>query len=174
MKVICGLGNPGGEYAETRHNAGFIFVDRWAEKNEFTDWKEQKGCLVSKKDGVLLVKPQGFMNKSGGPLAAVLNFYKVDLADLVVVYDDVDLPLGEVRFRKEGGAGTLNGMKSVFEQLGGGDFARLRLGVESRGESSPEQMDISAFVLSRFSDEEWEVFEKEVEEGLGVLEKELM
>jgi peptidyl-tRNA hydrolase, PTH1 family len=177
MKVICGLGNPGGEYQGTRHNAGFVFVDRWAEKYDFPDWKEKSGALISEKgsgdEKVILVKPQNFMNKSGGPLAAILNFYKVDLADLVVVYDDVDLPLGEVRYREEGGSGTHNGMKSVIAQLGGGDFPRLRLGVESRGESAPEQMDISDFVLSAFKEEEVEVFEKEVEEGIEVLDREL-
>ena len=177
MKVICGLGNPGGEYVGTRHNAGFVFLDEWAEKNGFPDWKEKSGALISEKgsgdEKVILVKPQNFMNKSGGPLAAILNFYKVDLADLVVVFDDVDLPLGEVRYRKEGGAGTHNGMKSVIAQLGGGDFPRLRLGVESRGESAPEQMDISDFVLSRFKKEEMEVFEKEVGEGIALLENSL-
>lgn len=177
MKVICGLGNPGAEYSGTRHNAGFVFVDEWAKKYDFPDWKEKNGALVSEKGGgadkMILVKPQNFMNKSGGPLAAILNFYKVPLEDLVVVYDDVDLPLGTVRFRVEGGPGTHNGMKSVVQQLGGGDFPRLRLGVESRGNTAPEQMNLADFVLSRFKDEEIELFDREIQEGIALLEKSL-
>ncbi len=162
MRIICGLGNPGPEYAETRHNAGFLFLDDWARKHDFPEFVLKGDALVSEKgqgaDKVLLVKPMTFMNRSGEPLSKIVNFYKVPLENLVVVYDDVDLPLGEVRFRVDGSAGTHNGMKSVIQQLGGQGFKRLRLGIESRGKTAPEQMDLSDFVLSRFSDEEWELF----------------
>ena len=160
MKIICGLGNPGAKYEGTRHNAGFVFLDKWAGKFDFPEFKEKWSAMVSEKDGVLLIKPLTFMNLSGKPLAKFVNFYKVPLEDAVVVYDDVDLPLGTVRFRKEGSGGTHNGMKSVIEELGSQDFPRLRLGVESRGESAPEQMDISDFVLSRFEEAEMEILYK--------------
>jgi len=177
MKIICGLGNPGKEYEGTRHNAGFMFLDAYARKHDFPEFREKDKAMVSEKgqgeDKVVLVKPATFMNRSGEPLAAIVNFYKVPLEQVCVVYDDVDLPLGTVRMRKEGGAGTHNGMKSVIEQLGSQGFARLRLGVESRGETAPEQMDISTFVLSRFAKEEEAVFEKEIDEALEVLEKPL-
>jgi peptidyl-tRNA hydrolase, PTH1 family len=177
MKIICGLGNPGPEYAETRHNAGFLFVDDWARKHDFPEWKEKKGALVTElgtgEDKMVLLKPQTFMNKSGEPLAQIVNFYKVPLEDVWLVYDDVDLALGSVRMRDSGGAGTHNGMKSVIQQLGSQDFPRLRLGVESRGTSAPEQMDLSDFVLSRFSDEEWDLFLGELAEAVSLLEKSL-
>lgn len=173
MKIICGLGNPGAKYEGTRHNAGFVFVDKWAEKYDFPEFKEKWDALVSEKDGVLLLKPLSFMNLSGKPLAKFVNFYKVPLEETFLVYDDVDLPLGTVRFREEGGPGTHNGMKSVIESLGGRDFPRLRLGVESRGEGAPEQMSINDFVLSRFDNAEVETFLKEIDEAMALLENSL-
>lgn len=169
MKLICGLGNPGKEYEGTRHNAGFLFVDAWAKKYDFPEFKEKWNALVSEKDGLLLLKPLTFMNKSGEVLSKFVNFYKLPLEEVVVVYDDVDLPLGTVRFRREGGPGTHNGMKSVIEQLGTESFPRLRLGIESRGQTAPEQMEITDFVLSRFSEEEMKVFEAETEDGINSL-----
>lgn len=177
MKIICGLGNPGAEYAETRHNAGFLFVDEWARKYDFPEFVVKGDALVSEKgqgeSKVLLVKPMTFMNLSGEALAKIVNFYKVPLENVVVVYDDVDLSLGEVRFRDSGSAGTHNGMKSVIQQLGSQEFPRLRLGVESRGKTAPAQMDLSDFVLSRFSDEEWEVFLGELAEAETLLKNSL-
>ena len=177
MKIICGLGNPGAKYSGTRHNAGFDFIDIYAEKHGCPEFSEKWGALVSETgnadEKILLLKPQSFMNLSGESLAKFVNFYKLDLTDLFVVYDDVDLKLGEVRFRTEGSAGTHNGMKSVIQCLGAQNFNRLRLGVESRGETSPAEMDISDFVLSKFSDEELTIFKAELSNAITILEKSL-
>jgi PTH1 family peptidyl-tRNA hydrolase len=177
MKIICGLGNPGSKYDGTRHNAGFDFIDEFARKNGFPEFSEKWDALISEKglgeEKMILIKPQTYMNKSGEPLAKFINFYKLPLSDLFVIYDDVDLALGKIRLKEEGSAGTHNGMKSVIQCLGAQNFNRLRLGVESRGVSSPAGMDISDFVLSRFSDEELTIFKTEIIEALSILEKSL-
>ena len=177
MKLICGLGNPGSKYDGTRHNAGFDFVDAFARRHDFPEFQEKWKALVSEKslngEKVTLMKPLTFMNLSGEAVAKFVNFYKLDKADMVVVYDDVDLPLGTLRYREEGSAGTHNGMKSIIQCLGGQDFPRLRLGVESRGDTAPEQMGLSDFVLAPFLQEEKATFEASIVEGMDLLEKSL-
>ena len=177
MKIICGLGNPGSKYVNTRHNAGFIFIDHFWKKHDFPKFINKWGALISEgihgNEKILLIKPQKFMNLSGETLSKFVNFYKVDLENVYMVYDDVDISLGKIRFREIGSGGTHNGMKSVIQCLGSSKFPRLRLGVESRGETMPEQMDISDFVLSSFKEEEWPLFETSLQEGMEVLEKAL-
>lgn len=177
MIILCGLGNPGKKYDGTRHNAGFAFIDEYAIRNDFPEFIEKDSVLMSEKgfgdDKVILIKPQTFMNASGVSLSKFVNFYKLPLENLVVIYDDVDLELGKVRFRAEGSAGTHNGMKSVVEQLGSNKFPRLRLGVESRGVYVAAEMDISAFVLASFSEEEIVLFKEEIDEAVDLLEKSL-
>lgn len=176
MKLICGLGNPGEKYARTRHNAGFLFLDRFAEENDFPKFTLKGKSLLSEKgEGhkkVILIKPQTLMNLSGEAVREAMQFYKIDPADLLVVYDDVDLPLGTIRFREKGSAGTHNGMKSIIENIATLDFPRLRLGVESRGVHAPEQMPLDVFVLSPFLSEEEAIFQKEMEEAEEKLKKE--
>lgn len=177
MKLICGLGNPGAKYEKTRHNVGFRVVDRLAAKLDFPPFESQGNCLLSVKGKgmgrVFLMKPLTFMNLSGEALSAVLNFYKIPLADLTVVYDDVDLPLGTLRFREKGSAGTHNGMKSIVEKLASLDFPRLRVGIESRGVLAPEAMALDAFVLAPFLPEEKELLEKALNDAVELLEKSL-
>lgn len=176
MKIICGLGNPGQNYENTRHNAGFIFLDELAKafnSSEFKVKKEWNLALAecgSGDDKILLVKPLTYMNKSGEALSLLSNFYKVGPGDIILIFDDVDLPLGTVRFRKQGSAGTHNGMKSVISHLGTQDFPRLRLGIESR---TNKLMPLDAFVLSPFKNEERKVFDAEVNEGIGILKNSL-
>lgn len=176
MKIICGLGNPGDNYKNTRHNAGFIFLDKFANEINCLSFKKNKEwnaeiaeCGLSD-DKIILVKPLTFMNRSGESISKVVNIYKANLSDLYLVYDDIDLPLGTIRFRNSGGPGTHNGMKSVINALGSIDFPRLRLGIESRIDHS---YPLDAFVLSRFSDEEMKVFNGEIIEGFEVLKKAL-
>lgn len=177
MKILCGLGNPGLKYQNTRHNAGFLLVDAYAEAHGFPEFKEKWNALVSEKgqgdDRVLLLKPLTYMNRSGEALLKFVNFYKVEPENIILSYDDVDLPLGELRFREKGSAGTHNGMKSVIACLGTEAFPRLRLGVESRGETAPEQMPLSDFVLAPFSGEERGLFDTELAEGLELLKNRL-
>jgi PTH1 family peptidyl-tRNA hydrolase len=165
MKVIVGLGNPGDKYFDTRHNVGFLFLDFLVQKFDFPsfDEKSKLKCLISEKnigsEKVLLVKPTTFMNLSGDCLVALKNFYKLEWADFLVCFDDVDLMFETVRFRASGSAGTHNGMRSIIGLSGTQDIPRIKLGInvqERRG-------DLSSFVLSRFSVEEQsklvEVFE---------------
>ena len=134
MKLIVGLGNPGREYGETRHNVGFRVVDEIARRHglAFAMAPSQvPDAFVVKKFGVnplLLAKPLTFMNRSGDAVSALARYYGIEPADLLVVYDDIDLPFTKLRARARGSAGTHNGMRSVVERLGTTDFPRLRLG----------------------------------------------
>lgn len=164
MKIIIGLGNIGAKYLNTRHNCGFLAIDALAEELvkkgaevRFEEEKKLKSAIakiIYKDETILLVKPLTFMNLSGEAVTAILSFYKAPLENLAVIYDDIDLPLGKVRIREKGSAGTHNGMRDILEKLGTENFQRIRIGIESRGESAPEQQDLHSFVLSNFTDEE--------------------
>lgn len=176
MKLICGLGNPGDEYKNTRHNAGFIFLDKFAgdlnagefkKKNDFNALVAESGDGADK---VIFMKPLTFMNKSGESVSRIANFYKILPEDIFIIYDDIDLPLGSIRFRKTGSAGTHNGMRSIISCLGSQDFPRLRLGIESR---TNKNFPLDAFVLSRFTDEEMKIFMNSIDEGANVLKNSL-
>lgn len=130
MKVIVGLGNPGSEYENTRHNAGWTALAALAPELGSTYWKDECGAKVSHcKDDVLLVKPQSFMNLSGGPVKNVLKKYKSSVDDLIVIHDDMDIESGKIRVKRGGGAAGHNGLKSLFEKLGTQDFVRVRIGL---------------------------------------------
>ena len=133
IRVVCGLGNPGEEYALTRHNAGFVTVDALAERLGARYWKNQAGCLATtvQVDGreIVLAKPQGFMNTSGGPLSKLARELKVRPEEILVVHDEVDLPAGEVREKFGGGLNAHNGLRSIKAKLGTADFGRVRVGI---------------------------------------------
>jgi len=175
MKIIVGLGNIGGKYAKTRHNTGFIVVDALFNKLNGTDWKEEpkfKSLIaecVFKGEKVLLAKPTTLMNLSGQAISSIVNFYKEPLENLTVIYDDVDLPLGTIRIRDKGSAGTHNGMKSVIQELGTEEFKRIRIGIEGRGTTSPKEQDTSSYVLSAFAKEEEPIIKKAIEEVVSDL-----
>ena len=155
-KLIVGLGNPGQEYRDTRHNVGFKVVDELARRHDVQSWNEKFGGLEAKtrfNDLVaLLVKPLSFMNLSGQAVQAFTAFYKIETPEILVIVDDVELPLGRLRARPSGGAGGHNGLKSVIQSLGTEQFPRLRIGV-GRGDAGKN---LSNFVLGRFSDDEHE------------------
>ena len=154
MKLIVGLGNPGPEYRDTRHNVGFHVVDELARRWHVGQWREMFDALMAKTVAgvgeaatpVVLAKPITFMNLSGRAVMGLAGFYKIDLADLLVVSDDVALPLGKLRARRGGSHGGHNGLRSVAESAGTQAFPRLRIGV-GRG---PEDRDLSGHVLGRF------------------------
>ncbi|MDH4063769.1 MAG: aminoacyl-tRNA hydrolase [Acidobacteriota bacterium] len=137
MKLVVGLGNPGAEYRETRHNAGFQVIDELARRWGLERWRESFESLAAKTtrggESVLVAKPLTFMNLSGRAVAGLAGFYKIDPADVLVVTDDVALPLGRLRARRGGSDGGHNGLKSVSQSLGTDGFPRLRVGV-GRGE----------------------------------------
>ena len=118
MKLIVGLGNPGGEYKDTRHNIGFMVVDKLAKELGVTDpsWNTdpKKNALTAKIGEVLLVKPQTFMNKSGFAVSALMNFYKLTPADVWIIHDDIDLPLGKIKIREKGGSAGHHGIESII------------------------------------------------------------
>ncbi len=171
MKIIVGLGNPGDKYVGTRHNIGFTFVDLLREKLGFDEFSLKKklksyiseGTLDGEK--VILVKPDTFMNLSGEALVVVKNFYKVENEDLLVVFDDYDLPVGEVRQREKGGAGTHNGMRSCVQMLGTEEFPRLRIGINAGLDVS----DLSSYVLGRFTEEEQPKIMTALKEACGLV-----
>jgi PTH1 family peptidyl-tRNA hydrolase len=155
MKLIVGLGNPGPEYRDTRHNVGFLVVDALVERWRVGDeWREKFGALQIKtmrgEETVIVAKPLTFMNLSGQAVAAVAGFYKIELGDILIVTDDVALPLGRLRARREGGAGGHNGLKSLIQSLGTQAFARMRVGV-GRGDT---RRDLADHVLGRFAADE--------------------
>ncbi|MBQ7478569.1 MAG: aminoacyl-tRNA hydrolase [Selenomonadaceae bacterium] len=133
MKIIAGLGNPGAEYAKTRHNVGFMLVDALAAKLGVDDWREKYDAMVLETriglEKVLLVKPLTYMNESGRAIGPLLSWYKLEAEDLVVVHDDMDIPVGTVRIRKKGSAGGHNGIKSLLAHVGDEHFARVRIGI---------------------------------------------
>jgi PTH1 family peptidyl-tRNA hydrolase len=147
MKAIVGLGNPGTEYSGTRHNVGFDVVDelarRW--KTKLTKWKAVTDRVVVKDHDVVLVKPRTYMNDSGRAVGAIMTFFKILPQDVLVVVDEVQLPLGKLRIRRTGSDGGHNGLKSVIQHVGR-DVARLRIGVD-RGHPD---WDLSDRVLSKF------------------------
>ena len=138
IRLVCGLGNPGAEYAHTRHSAGFATVDELAARWGVRYWKEQLGCLVASYDlrlpdgttrTVLLAKPQSYMNTSGGPLSKLMRAEHITPAELLVIHDEVDLPAGEVRAKWGGGLNAHNGLRSIASKLGTNDFGRIRFGI---------------------------------------------
>ena len=133
MKMIAGLGNPGAEYARTKHNVGFMLVDALAERLNAPAWKEDFFSAVTEVriggEKVFLVKPLTYMNNSGEAIGPMLSYYKMTADDLTVVHDDMDIPAGTVRIRKKGSSGGHNGIKSIIAHVGGEDFARVRIGV---------------------------------------------
>ncbi|MBN1231294.1 MAG: aminoacyl-tRNA hydrolase [Anaerolineales bacterium] len=153
---IVGLGNPGQEYLDTRHNVGFMVVDRVAQRMELEFNKLQSKALVAKGKfnelNVLLVKPRTFMNNSGQAVGALVRYYKVSPGNILIVYDDVDLSPGFLRIRMEGGSGGHKGMKSIIQHLSTQEFPRLRVGIGR----PPGRMETPDYVLQRFSKKEEE------------------
>src|SRR4051794_38517360 len=129
MKLIVGLGNPGQEYENTRHNLGFIIIDNLAEKLEVNLTKKKFNGFYYQTPEYILLKPQTYMNNSGACIAAFKNYFRIPSDNLLVIYDDIALPLGKFRYRCQGSAGGHNGVKNIIELLGSKDFKRLRVGI---------------------------------------------
>jgi PTH1 family peptidyl-tRNA hydrolase len=162
MKVVVGLGNPGGRYAGTRHNVGFAVVDALAESPRASRFQSrfqaQVAELLEDPHKVLLVKPETFMNLSGRCVRQVMDFYQVPVEDLLVVSDDINLPLGKLRARPRGTHGGHNGLRDIQNHLGTTEYSRLRLGVDA-----PDEDDAVDHVLGRFRPGERAVIEEAVQ-----------
>lgn len=163
MKLVIGLGNPGKKYDRTKHNIGFIAVDQLAQNLGLSFNKTKfksvyaEGNIGTEK--VVLIKPQTFMNLSGESVQPWVDYYNLTEEDIVVIYDDMDLPVGKIRLRVKGGSGGHNGMKSIIQHLGTKEFNRIRVGV---GRPLPQQS-VTSHVLSRFLKETVEEMEMSVQ-----------
>ncbi len=171
LHLIVGLGNPGADYAKTRHNAGFLLVEKLAAawKSGWTNEKKFQARVAWAERGgnkVLLAEPQTFMNLSGESVGALVQFYQLPLEKILVVVDDADLPLGEIRLRPAGGSGGHHGLESVAQHLGAKNYARLRLGIGRKDEARQ----ITGHVLGKFSAAENALLEKVLERAAGQLE----
>lgn len=168
-KLIVGLGNPGERYARNRHNVGFLLLDHLAEKHQLSFARRRFNALLAEGDidaqRVILAKPQTFMNLSGQTVSKLSSFYRIPTNDIIIVYDDLDLPLGRIRLRAHGSAGGHHGIESIIAALGRNDFARVRIGI-----GRPESRDDVNHVLGNFSDEEQHVLNETFERALGALE----
>lgn len=155
MYIIVGLGNPGKEYENTRHNLGFITCDQLSERHGIKVTKSKFKSLVGEGiisgEKVLIVKPQTYMNNSGQAVREVMDFYKEEADHLLVIYDDIDIPLGSIRIRKAGSAGTHNGMKSILYHLQTDQFPRIRIGI---GAQRDERIDLVDYVIGGFTKKE--------------------
>ncbi len=155
MYIIVGLGNPGKKYENTKHNVGFMVLDYLSEKHGIKINKIKHKALVGEGNfsdqKVLLVKPQTFMNLSGNSVREVLAYYKEDIEKLIVIYDDIDIPMGRLRIRKKGSAGTHNGMKSIIYDLQNDQFPRIRIGI-----GGDNKGDLVRYVIGGFDQEDLE------------------
>ena len=146
MNILVGLGNPGRKYSDTKHNFGFWVIDRFTEKQSLTFQAGKGDYLLAKKEKLVCVKPTSFMNNSGVTLLDVKQFFKIEPENFLVVYDDIDLSLGTIRFRQGGGAGGHKGIESIIYQLRSEAFNRLRIGIATDDEMKPSER----YVLSPF------------------------
>ena len=156
MYIIAGLGNPGLQYMGTRHNAGFSVIDELADKHNISiDTAKHKGMIgkgVIDGQKVILVKPMTYMNNSGECIREVMDYYKVDIDDLIVIFDDISIVPGKLRIRAKGSAGGHNGIKSIIAHLGSDGFKRVKFGVGDK----PKGWDLADWVLGKFPSEEFE------------------
>lgn len=166
IRMVAGLGNPGEEYARTRHNAGFCAVDALARQANVKYWKNQSGAEVASiqvndtdaeggKREVLLVKPQSYMNTSGGPISKLCAAHKISPEELLVIHDELDIPAGDVRVKVGGGHAGHNGLRSIIDKLGSRDFSRVRVGIGD----PPGRMAVADFVLKQLRAREAEEFD---------------
>ena len=155
MKIVVGLGNPGEKYNKTRHNVGWLFLDYLSEIYGIEVQKNNCDALVGEKniDGekIIFAKPMTFMNLSGNAVQKLKNWYKVEDKDIMILFDDIDIPFGTFRYREKGSGGSHNGMKDVVQKLGAQDIKRVRIGL---GGLKHEKQDMVDFVLQRFSKDE--------------------
>lgn len=170
MKLIVGLGNPGSRYNWTRHNMGFLTLDYYF-KRLGLEWSERGrlGALHGRKGDVLFIKPQDYYNDSGRVVAEYIRYYKINLADVLVICDNFDLEFGKVRYRSTGVAGGNNGLKSIDAALGTSEYPRIRVGTGN--DALRRKMGDVDFVLSRFTPEEKEQLPGVLEEVLGKIEE---
>lgn len=172
MKLIVGLGNPGREYVNTRHNAGFFVIEKLAYTlGADISEKKYKGLYTKVRiedERAILLEPQTYMNRSGESVRAFMDYFKIEPSDVYVIYDDINLEPGNLRIRLKGSAGGHNGIKSLIEHMGTSDFPRIKIGVGEK----PQKMDLADYVLGRFSEGDRKLLEEAADnaiEGLKLM-----
>ena len=173
MTIIIGLGNPGEQYKNTRHNVGFMAIDKFAEKNNFSEFKLQKKstALVSEKENIILAKPQTFMNESGKSAKKLLANTEAKMADLVIIHDDIDLETGKIKIVSGRGSAGHKGVESIIQNIGNDGLIRFRIGVapaQSYGSDCRTEKAMSV-VLKKFSKEEQEIINQTIEKTAEAL-----
>lgn len=174
MIIIIGLGNPGEKFKNTRHNLGFMVLDRFAGKNNFPEFKLQKkyNALISEnivgKEKIVLAKPQTFMNESGKAAQKIISNSKFQISNLIVVHDDIDLPLGKIKIVKERGSAGHKGVESIIKTVGNNGLARIRIGICPKN-GKPKNTE--SFVIKNFAKEEKEILSMAVDKAVEGLEK---
>ena len=166
MNILVGLGNPGRKYSDTKHNFGFWVLNRFAEKRSLTFQAGKGDYLLAKKGDLICIKPTSFMNNSGMPVLDVKQFFKVEPEQFLVVYDDIDLPLGTIRFRDGGCTGGHKGIESIIYQAQNEKFNRLRIGIATNDDMRPAER----YVLSPFRDEQKESVNEMIEKACEGIE----
>lgn len=170
MKCIIGLGNPGKKYENTRHNIGFMVVEELEKRLSFQLTKRKFNCEYEidsfNGEKIMFVRPQTFMNLSGEGVKPLLDYYKVDIENVIVIYDDLDLPVGKIRLREKGGHGGHNGIRSLIEHLGTKDFKRIRIGIGRPEDRTP----IVNYVLQPFSKAEMTEVDESIQKAADACE----
>ncbi|NVN99565.1 MAG: aminoacyl-tRNA hydrolase [Geobacteraceae bacterium] len=168
-KLIVGLGNPGPKYLWTRHNAGFIVLDRFAALSGLQITRKNFGGLYAEGDfkgnRVLLLEPQTFMNLSGRSVAEALHFHKLETSDLIVIHDELDIPFGQIKLKADGGHGGHNGLRSIHQHLGNGNYNRIRVGI-----NKPLHGNVADYVLTNFSKDEMAALPALIDGAVDALE----
>ena len=159
MKMIVGLGNPGDEYKNTRHNIGFMAIDNYVEKNNLKLSKKFNGlyCKVLNSESFILLKPLSFMNLSGTVVRKFADYYKIKPEDILIIQDDLDLPLGKIKLKYKGSSGGHNGIKNIIENLNTEEFPRLKIGV-----SNNKNISTKDYVLGKFSKNEEQIINRDI------------
>jgi len=169
MKLIVGLGNPGKDYENTRHNVGFMVLDRLADTLNVSistnKFKGEYTKLKYKGEDVILLKPMTYMNNSGESVIQVMNYFKIDVEDLLVIYDDMDMPTGKLRLRQTGSAGGHNGVKSIIAHVGTQSFQRIRVGIDKH-----PRIKVIDYVLGHFSKDEQPLIDEGIEKAVKAIE----
>ena len=164
MKLIVGLGNPGLEYSKTRHNAGFLLIDRVADRlNVQLDKNKCRtlyGIYRRGDERIILAKPQTYMNLSGEAVRSLMHFYQIETKDLIVIHDDLDLPVGKLRLRRQGSSGGQKGMGNIIDRLGTTKIDRIRIGI-----SNDKNIDTKDYVLGRFTDDESKIMDQTLDKA---------
>jgi len=173
MKLIVGLGNPGEKYNETRHNAGFIVIDELSNKIGSNDWKIDMrfNANISQinlgSEKIILTKPQTFMNNSGIAVKSIADYYKISSEDILVIHDDIDLELGEIKIQKNRGSAGHNGVQSVIDNLKTKNFIRIRIGIKKI--NIEEKIETEKFVLQKFTEDEKIILRKTIKKAADLI-----